>query len=268
MAALSYGDAAAAGYDEQMSRVTRGFAPFLLTAARLRPGHRVLDIATGTGLAAEAALAAVGPAGHVVAADIAPAMLAKARARLGRHANVSFAVEDGQALSFPQGCFDSVLCSLGLMFFPAPELGLAEFHRVLRPGGRAAVSVATTVERSFNGQIIAIIGRYVPSLADAAERFFSLGGESKLRTLLEKAGFADVEVATASLSFTFPSFDAYFEPYERGGGAGGQAYIALPDKLRRTVRDEVRCCFGGTDGPIQVPADIRIGSGRRQEPAA
>jgi ubiquinone/menaquinone biosynthesis C-methylase UbiE len=224
-AALSYGDAAAAGYDEQMSRVTRGFAPFLLTAARLRPGHRVLDIATGTGLAAEAALAAVGPAGHVVAADIAPAMLAKARARLGRHANVSFAVEDGQALSFPQGCFDSVLCSLGLMFFPAPELGLAEFHRVLRPGGRAAVSV-------------------------------------------EKAGFADVEVATASLSFTFPSFDAYFEPYERGGGAGGQAYIALPDKLRRTVRDEVRCCFGGTDGPIQVPADIRIGSGRRQEPAA
>jgi ubiquinone/menaquinone biosynthesis C-methylase UbiE len=263
MGALTYGDSAAAAYDEQMRRVTQQFAPFLLSAARLAPGHRVLDIATGTGLAAEIAVGSLGPTGHLVAADISPAMLAKARERLGGRANVSFAVEDGQALSFPDESYDAVLCSLGLMFFPDPVRGLAEFRRVLRPGGRAAVSVATTVEHSFNGQIIAVIGRHVPSLAAAADRFFSLGDEAQLRSLFQGAGFADVEVTTAVESFTVPSFDAYFEPYERGGGAGGQAYIALPEDLRRTVREEVRRELGDTGGPVELRTELRIGSGRR-----
>jgi ubiquinone/menaquinone biosynthesis C-methylase UbiE len=80
--------------------VSRHFIPFLLRAARVRPGMRVLDIATGTGLAAEAALAAVGPSGSVVAADLSPAMAERARERLGGAPNAAFAVEDGQSLSF------------------------------------------------------------------------------------------------------------------------------------------------------------------------
>src|SRR5215475_5012580 len=83
----------------------------------------VCDIATGTGLSAQAALAVVGPTGHVSAADISPSMVAKTRDRLGDAPNVSVSVEDGQALSFPDGSFDAVLCSLGLMFFPAPAQG-------------------------------------------------------------------------------------------------------------------------------------------------
>jgi ubiquinone/menaquinone biosynthesis C-methylase UbiE len=70
-------------------------------------------------------------------------MLERARERLGGVPNASFAVEDGQALSFPDGSFDAVLCGLGLMFFPDPARGLAEFHRVLRPGGRAASPSST-----------------------------------------------------------------------------------------------------------------------------
>jgi ubiquinone/menaquinone biosynthesis C-methylase UbiE len=62
---------------------------------------RVLDIAAGTGLAAEAALGVVGPEGHVTAADLSSSMVQKARQRLGDAPNVSLAVENGQALSFP-----------------------------------------------------------------------------------------------------------------------------------------------------------------------
>src|SRR6266567_6496279 len=97
---LTYKNEAAAEYDRAFAHVTRYFMPFVLRAARIAGGMRVLDIAAGTGLSAEAALAAVGPTGHVTAADVSPAMAEKARERLGKARNVSVSVEDGQALSF------------------------------------------------------------------------------------------------------------------------------------------------------------------------
>src|SRR5256885_14687687 len=110
-AELVYRDQAAAGYERSFAQVSMHFVPFLLRAARLTPGMRVLDIATGTGLAAEAALVAVGSTGHVTAADISPAMVEKARGRLATAQNVLVAVEDGQALSFADESFDAVVCS-------------------------------------------------------------------------------------------------------------------------------------------------------------
>jgi ubiquinone/menaquinone biosynthesis C-methylase UbiE len=64
---------AAAEYDRAFAHVTRYFMPFVLRSARIARGMRVLDIAAGTGLSAEAAVSAVGPTGHVTAADISPA---------------------------------------------------------------------------------------------------------------------------------------------------------------------------------------------------
>src|SRR5262249_18818943 len=148
--------------------------PFLLRGGGVAPGMRVLDIATGTGLSAEATLAAVGPTGHVTAVDISPAIVAMARERLGDTPNVSLSVEAGQALPFPDESFDAVLCNLGLMFFPDPVGGLLEFRRVLRPGGRAAISVNTVVERSYNHQINVIIAQYVPTLAESVASTFAL----------------------------------------------------------------------------------------------
>src|SRR5260370_25184864 len=97
---LTFRDEAAAEYARAFADVPAYFMPFLLRAAHLAPGMRVLDIATGTGLSAEAALAAVGPTGHVTAADVSPDMAGKARDRLGKAQNASVSFEDGQALSF------------------------------------------------------------------------------------------------------------------------------------------------------------------------
>jgi ubiquinone/menaquinone biosynthesis C-methylase UbiE len=260
---LTYKDEAAAGYDRGFAHVTNHFVPFLLRAAHIAPGMRVLDIATGTGLFAQAALSVVGPTGHITAADISSAMVERARAGLRHAKNASIAVEDGQALSFLDGSFDAVVCSLGLMFFPDPQCGLAEFHRVLRPGGRAAVSVATVPERSYNTRINLAIARYMPTLAEATARVFSLGDKTKLRSLFEAAGFRDVEMATETHRFVLPSFDAYFEPFEQGAGSPGQAFVSLPEPARRAVREEVRRDLGGTGGPIEVEVEFRFGSGRR-----
>jgi ubiquinone/menaquinone biosynthesis C-methylase UbiE len=154
MAGLQFRDTAAAGYDRTIGEMTRRLVPSLLRAARLAPGMRVLDVATGTGLAAEAAAAAVGPIGHVTAADISPAMLDRVRERLGGLPNVAFSVEDGQDLGFRDRRFDAVVCNMGLMFFPNPVRGLSEFRRVLRHGGRAAVSVFTRADRALVGGLV------------------------------------------------------------------------------------------------------------------
>jgi ubiquinone/menaquinone biosynthesis C-methylase UbiE len=263
MGELTYGGEAAAGYDQAFARVSAHFVPFLLRAAHLVPGQHVLDIATGTGLAAEAALATVGSTGHVTAADVSPAMVERARERLRGSPYAAVAVEDGQALSFPDQSFDAVLCSLGLMFFPDPARGLSEFHRVLRPGGRVAVSVNTVPERSFNSRISIAIGRHVPSLAEAAARVFALGAEERLRSLFQGAGFQDVELATEAHRFVVPSFAAYFAPYEHGAGSSGQAFVSLSEEVRCAVREEVRQDLGGMGGPIEIEVEIRFASGRR-----
>jgi ubiquinone/menaquinone biosynthesis C-methylase UbiE len=97
MGELVFERQAAAEYDRAFAHVARYFMPFVLRAARIVRGMRVLDIAAGTGLSAEAALSAVGPTGHVTAADVSPAMAEKARERLGEARNASVLVEDAQA---------------------------------------------------------------------------------------------------------------------------------------------------------------------------
>lgn len=263
MSELAYKDGAASGYDRAFAHVSAHFLPFLLKAARVAPGQRVLDAATGTGIAAQAALAVVGAGGHVTAADISPAMADRARLRLAGSPNASVVVEDGQSLGFDDGSFDAVLCSLGLMFFQDPARGLSEFHRVLRPGGCAAVSVLTTPERSYNCWINVIIARRVPSVAEATARLFSLGDEPRLRSLLERAGFRDIDTTTQAHRFVFPSFEAYFEPFEQGGGSSGQAFLALPEAERQVVREEARQRLRDTGGSVAIEVELRFASGYR-----
>jgi SAM-dependent methyltransferase len=191
-------------------------------------------------------------------------MIEKARERLGRLPNVSFCIEDGQNLNFADQSCDTVVCNMGLMYFPDPARGLSEFHRVLRPGGRAAVSVFTRADRALVGGFVrAAIARHVPPKAAEAAAFFSLGDERHLRSLFERAGFEKVEIGAETLPFCFPSFDAYFGGVERGEGHMGQEYTALPEETRRAVREEVRREVGGTGGRVEVVVEVRIGGGQR-----
>ena len=82
---LAFKDKAAAEHGPRLRARHRGFRGLSwLRAAHIAPGMHVLDIATGTGLSGEVALAAVGPTGHVIAAEISPAMAEKARERLAK----------------------------------------------------------------------------------------------------------------------------------------------------------------------------------------
>src|SRR5215469_13555909 len=88
---------------------------------------------------------------------------------------------DGQALPFRDGSFDCVVCQLGLQFFPDPALGLAEFRRVLRSGGSAAVCVISTPDKAPMWGILAdAISRFVPALRYTLYLSFSLADPKRL----------------------------------------------------------------------------------------
>src|SRR5579859_2704887 len=261
-----FGGASAAGYDRGFGSISGDFIPGLLRAAYVGPGGRVLDIATGTGVAAEAAAEAVGRSGTVVATDLSPAMLERARERLGAIPNVALALEDGQSLTFPDQQFDAVLCAMGLMLFPEPVRGLSEFRRVLRDGGWAAVSVNTVPERAFATRVDAIIGRHAPERAATGARYFSLGNAGLLRSLFAAAGFTEIETFNEARRYPFSSFSAYFKPIEDGQGPTGQAYVALPIEIQQLVREDARRQLeknAAAGDPVEVEVELLFGCGRR-----
>jgi len=255
--------AGASGYDELFAQITRSFIPALLAAARIDAGHRVLDVATGTGAAAEAAAKLVGPAGEVFAGDVSRNMLDVARRNL-KDTTIKLDLFDGQALPYPAGRFDRVICQMGLQFFDDPERGLGEFRRVLTPGGRAAVSVNSTPERSMFTRIGTVIGRYVPAQAEKLNRYASIRTIERLDTLFRAAGFTDVKVQSEMRPFSFASFDDYFRGTESGAGISGQAFVKLPEDLQRTVREDVRRSFpnDGAAKPFVVEMEVLVGSGQ------
>lgn len=263
MGGLQYEHAAASGYDHAVGNLTRQLVPALLKAALIEPGQRVLDVGSGTGLAAEGAAAIVGASGHITATDISPAMLEQARQRLGKLTNFAFSIEDAQALTFPDSCFDRVICNMAVMYFGDPARGLAEMRRVLRPGGRVAISVNTSPATSMISRVLPIIDRFLPTAKKRSGPNKFDGSECHLCDLLAGAGFVDVAASVKTLRMPFPSFDAYFGGVEQGAGNVGQEYMALPAELRRAVRDETRRAVGDTGGAIELKVEVTFARGRR-----
>jgi ubiquinone/menaquinone biosynthesis C-methylase UbiE len=251
-------------YYQYIGRWSQLFVPAVLAAAEVASGDRVLDVATGPGEAALGALSVVKPAGVVIGADISPAMLTAARARLGDDAFQPVAT-DGQALAFRDGSFDAVVCQLGLQFFRAPERGLADFRRVLRAGGCAAVCVISTPDQAPMWGVFAdALSRHLPEQHEALHLAFALADPERLEYLFRTAGFSDVRVKRETRQGTIESFDAYWAPIEAGTGQMPQAYRALPEPNRRAVREEVQARLEEfeSNGQLVMSAEMLIGAGR------
>jgi ubiquinone/menaquinone biosynthesis C-methylase UbiE len=251
-------------YKRYVGRWSRLFVPSVLAAAEVSAGHRVLDVATGSGEAAAIALGQVGPAGLVVGADISPGMLQAADSLLTAP-RFRPVVTDGQALSFGDARFDAVICQLGLMFFPDPARGLEEFRRVLRPRHRAAVCVISTPDRApMWGVLAETLSRYLPGERAILHSSFALADAGRLEQLFRAAGFHEVTVTRETRGGTFQSFDEYWEPIEVGAGSLPQAYRALPSEGRQTVRAEVKAGLSRfeTGGRLAMSVEMLIGAGR------
>lgn len=202
---------AAEAYERYVARYILGpWAPLLVDAAQLAVGERVLDVACGTGVVARVAAQRVGPEGRVIGIDLNPGMIAVARSLLiPGSAPMEWLERSALDLGVPDASIDAVLCQQGLQFFPDKPLAMREMRRVLRAGGRLALSVWNST------------GIYNKAVGDALAHFLSdevaarfcasrrAPAREELQHLAAEAGFVDVEVRIARINARLPKLDTF-----------------------------------------------------------
>src|SRR5215472_16280599 len=175
-------------------RTATAHAGFVLE--HLRPGMRLLDCGCGPGSITAGLAEAVAP-GHVVGLDRGLGQVGGARTRAPA---ATFAVGDACHLPFADGSFDAVFAHAVLWHVPAPARALAEFHRVLRPGGLVAVrdtdyltwalEPATPALDRFRGLVLDVQRRRGKSVDDV----------SRQGALIAEAGFERLEAGASCVT--------------------------------------------------------------------
>ena len=182
----------------------------LVELARVGPGYRVLDVATGYGEPALAAARRVGPEGEVVATDIAAGMLAFGRERAAAMGleNVRFIETDAASLDFPQGTFDAALSRWGIIFEPEPEATAARIRGFLKPGARMAIASWGPIDRvpMFALTFGTVVKRLeIPPPPPGTPGPLARPTREAIAALLEGGGFSNVEVEAIDVVFDYSS---------------------------------------------------------------
>jgi SAM-dependent methyltransferase len=188
-----------------------GFAGHLVDHARVGPGERVLDIGCGNGLGLAALAGVSDPV--AVGADASPAMLRACRRRVP---GARLVLADARALPVAAGVFDVAVASSVLQFLAFAPAALAEWRRVLRPGGRLALSVPAGPARGEPDVNGTLLREFFPRLApDARARLLALprppAEPPDLAAACTAAGFADAEVTDVPFDSVVASLDAWWD---------------------------------------------------------
>ena len=156
--------------------------------AALMPGETVLDLGSGAGFDCFLAAKRVGRTGRVIGVDMTPEMVAKARdnARRVEAANVDFRLGEIEHLPVLDASVDAILSNCVINLSPDKAAVFREAFRVLKPGGRLAISDVLAT-KAMPPDIAKNVEAYTGCVAGAAS-------EATLRTLLSEAGFEDVTI--------------------------------------------------------------------------
>ena len=224
---------------------------------------RVLDVASGPGYVAAACVLR---GADVVGVDVAAEMVSLAR-RL--HAGIEFRQADAERLPFADGTFDAVLANFLILHVGRPEHVVAELVRVLRPGGRLALSTWDLPERAR------LLGVLVDAMADAGAQppadvptgppIFRFADDGEFARLLGHAGLHDVGVRTVAFAHRSGSSDELWDGLIGGTVRTRALVLAQPD----AVQARIRAAFDrlvrpyAANGGLEIPGLDKLASGRK-----
>ena len=213
----------------------------LLDALQVKPGDKIIDLASGTGEPA-LSLAQRTPHAQVIGTDAAAGMVKAAQNKLKGTgiSNLEFTTMPAEQLEFDNASFDQAICRFGVMLFENPLQGAKEMFRVLKPGGQFALAVWSTAETmtTMNWAYQVFKDRLEEKDHPALAKVTSMGEAGVLETLLQQAGFKNFNIEAKQFNYQFNSFDEYWDLIE-ASDIMKQQFDALPQDQRLEVRDEV-----------------------------
>jgi arsenite methyltransferase len=223
---------ASAGYDQEAVRFFPLCSNRLVELIGLQPGQHILDVATGTGVAAIAAARHIDLTGRVVGVDIATDMLRQARRKIeaAQLPTIEFHEGDAENLSYPENSFDAVMCACGIFFLPEMLVGLREWKRVVREAGVVAFSaLGETAFQPISDLFETRIRAYgvtfpVPKPPFSWQRLTSL---EQCRTLLQSAGLEQIEGCAEQLGYYLSTPQEWWEIVWNSGFRGPVSQLGL-----------------------------------------
>ena len=236
-------------------------APHLVDAAEVTSGDRVLDVACGTGIVARTAADRAGPTGRVVGLDLNEAMLTVAR-RI--RPDLDWRQGDAASLPFPGDSFDVALCQSGLMFVPSPGTAVSELARVVRPEGRVAAQVWSSLDRQTAIQPLAdAVARHAgPAAVDLIGTYFRLGDRAQFSDLFTQAGLRVTDVRTLGATVRAPTVDDYITTEVEST----PLIDRISDDVYRRIREEARAGLArycDECGTLALPLEAYLVAARR-----
>jgi SAM-dependent methyltransferase len=223
----------------------------LCESAELRPGWRVLDVATGNG---GTAIAAARRGCEVVGTDYVPELLVQARHRAAAERfPITFEHGDAEDLPYPDASFDAVLSTVGVMFTADHQRTADELLRVTRPGG--TIALANWAPDGFIGQVFRTIGAHVPPPPAATPP--ALWGTAPYLSELFGSGISDLRTETRTFTFRYRSADHFLEVFRTYYGPVLKAFEGLPDDGRDALAADLRALMQASnvaDGTLAIPS--------------
>ena len=256
-------EAMAPGWERWRAQLADALTPvreWLIRELGPEPGETVLELGAGTGETGFAAAAILGDNGRLISTDFSPEMVEVARRRGSELAlrNVDYRVIDAERIELDSDSVDGVLCQSTYMLAADPAAALAETRRVMRPGGRLALSVWGAPERnpwaSIGGMILIERG-HMPPPEPGAAGVFSMASEERTRALLDAADFRSVRTAEVPVQFGFRSLEDYEQWIIDVGGPLAVLVRRLPEEERAVLRTRLSEAFVpfATEGGYELP---------------